>query len=117
MSSLPSMSLPPPDSLSRPEGLSDPTILARASESQLRTLWAQTQVDLRAATREVAILTAQLHRARVQAWNRSAGTSVAAREKDAEAETVDLHCAVVDARAEVACLELERDLYAFFLGD
>lgn len=109
--------LPPPESLSRLEVLGDPTLLGRASESKLRMFLAETMCALVHATREVAILTAQLHRARVHAWNRSAGTSVAAREKDAEAETVDLHCAVIDARSEVACLELERDLYRTFLSE
>jgi hypothetical protein len=110
------MPSPPPESLSRPEALGDPRLLARASEFQLKMLWAQTQVDLRAAHQETAILTAQLHRARVTAWNRSPGTSVAAREKDADADTVDLNSALIEARCMLACLELERELYAFFLG-
>lgn len=109
--------LPPLESLSRLEVLGDPTLLGRASRSQLRMCLAQTICSLHAATREVGILTAQLHRARVHAWNRSLATSVAAREKDAEAETIDLFCALTDSRSEVACLELERDLYRTFLSE
>jgi hypothetical protein len=106
----------PPKNPSRLEALGDPSLLLRLSRSQLRGLWLETQTEMRGAQLEVGLLTARLARDKIVAWNRSPGTSVAARDKDADSVTIDLACALTEARTQLLALETERDLYAFALG-
>lgn len=66
--------------------------------------------DLIRAHKELGMLLAQEHRAKIETWVRSEATTIAARDREADAAALEITCAIHELRGQIKALELEREL-------
>lgn len=102
---------------SRLEALSNPEALAGLSRSQLQLLLAETLTEMRACHLRTGMLQAKQTRTKVEAYHRSQATSAAGRERDADAQALDLTELIIEEKAALAALDAEAAIYRLFLEE
>lgn len=99
----------------RLEALSNPQTLPTLSPETLRMLLSETLTEIRACHLRTGMLAAKQARARVEAYHRSESSSVAGRERDADADSLDVTEMILEERAALAALDVEADIYRLWL--
>jgi hypothetical protein len=92
------------------------SLLYSTREGRLERL-ATVQGELAGLYEEQAMLWSQEKRAKIEGFLRSEESSVAGREREADASALDITATAFEVRGAIMALEAERDLIYKLLGD
>lgn len=102
---------------SRLHALANPENLPSLPPSQLKLLLAETLTEMRACHLRMGMVEARRTRTKVEAYHRSAATTAAGRERDADAVALDLTETLIEEKANLAALDAEAMIYRLFLEE